>query len=844
MYLRNNALDAIAGTVGAEVLIDQRALDSIFFGALTAGTSDWLPGERDPWDVVMANLANEDKWTFRWDQVYPAGRTNQPTIQPKTYRSTTLPGGTKLERVAFIGRTGMDPAQYKGLESKLATALQAAPFVSVTGYPPKGEPAGSRHAMGFYVTWSNGPVPANPGDMEFSDGAQWVIAGRSTAAFDAAFGAAKGRRPEVVSSRTLTGDTRQANPVRSARRIPGRNESSKQIWEVQVRLYGGVTLAEIRGVAAKLRQTLGAPWLRVAQATAGVTLFFGHPPAEVTLTNPGRDKLRLAMLDWQQAFLDTGLSPSQGLLPVLTAMSVLPRNTDVQVLDFQCPPGLDPAAVRGSVEKLCTATANEFIEVRTGVGGADTIRILSSKENPLPRLAAFNFEAVDHCDGAIPFATDISGEHVTFDPRLDPHLLVAGASGSGKSVSLQAFLHGWVRKGWPAAVIDPSKGAADFKFAEPWCTAFATDVAAAAALMKELYAEVSRRKDRNAAAGVGSFRDLDDPPRPYLIVIDEFTSLIGASPVPPPSDDPEVEAERQDVIADNGYRSMIGAMAGKIAREARSAGFTLILGTQRLTAKMLDPIPGSQDLRTNLSRMLVGKATTGEMQSALRAPFDAPSLGAIVPRGRALWETSAGAAQAVQGWYAPQTDLAADLLSRLAPMDPADRIDVGSIMPKAAPVAGVTEEVSFLGELEFSLDDFDLTDDDEADEEDHEAEHDGEVDEAAHPDAGDTHSVSPVVEPADDDTTSHNAVEQDAADGTSVDEPAAQPLPRPAPFTHVVAPALADTVLCLDIDGVLAPLGPDNAEWTGWGSVDRGATARVSIEMLARINTSDARWPG
>ncbi len=1382
VYLRNNAMDGIAGSAGCEVLIDQRALNSIFFGALTSGTTAWLPGEREPWETVMQNLSNEDKWTFRWDQVYPAGKTNQPTIQPKTHRSTTLPSGVKLERVAFIGRTGMDPTLYKGLESKFATALQAAPFVSITGYPPKGEPAGSRHAMGFYITWSNGPVPANPGDMAFSDGAQWVIAGLVNNAFDAAFGASKGRRPEVVSSRALTGEGRPANPMRPARRVPGRPEAQtaadKHIWEVQVRLYGGVTLAEIRGVAQKIRQGLGAPWLRIAPAPSGVTLFFGAPPAEVTLINPNRDKLRLTALDWQQAFLDTGLSASQGLLPELTAMSVLPKNTAVQVLDFQCPPGLDPSVVRGNVEKLCTATANEYVEVRAGVGGADTMRMLSAKENPLPKRAAFDFDAVDNME-EIPFATDISGEYVTFNPQIDPHLLIAGGSGSGKaqplstripvpvsdrfpagwatigtlqvgdkvfaadgtttrvigfslvtveptytlhfvdgqtveaganhlwkvataagraascpafiarrtaratefngrardlralaatiqpgtvapmsdiarlldthasylnhcipkalgtrvvhsslkkasqfdtaalkhwaigaskirrgvftvagntftpadleglfgagewltareigdllmgrratrserdlikqavrysgagrrdstatvlgtvypvdevltllaerieyqagrstsgiaaqpletvvstaamfasvhrttatrkaknyavrlsapvsgpnielpisplalglwlgdgvsrtgeiasataesctdelgitdqqylieslnrlgypaspkpsaadrmvrvpglraqllglgllqnkhipaiymrasvgqrldllrglmdtdgtvdangscsldlcdetlindalelirslglktalttgvaaytltdpntgvktrtitgtrwrinftstmqvftlprkavgikatvrptqdwnyieaitvgesvpmrclmvdhpehlyltdgfvpthnSVALQGFLHGWLRKGGLAAVIDPSKGAADFKFAEPYSTAFAVDVASAAALMKALYAEVVRRKDMNAAAGVGGFRDLENPPKPYLVVIDEFTSLIGASPVPPPSDDPEIEVERQAVVADNGYRSMIGAMAGKIAREARSAGFTLILGTQRLTAKMLDPIPGSQDLRTNLSRMLVGKATTGEMQSALRAPFDAPNLGAVVPKGRALWETSAGAAQAVQGWYAPQSYLAADLAARLSPLDPSERIDIGGYMPKPAAVAGVTEEVSFLGEMDFSLDELELDEEDDQQAVQEEEEVEQAADEPAE-----------AVDVATKEASERSAVEHDEdGESAAMDALFNKLAVRPEPFDQDLNPALAGTLLCLDIDGVLSPLGPDNPEWVGWLPVVGGpaGSAQASTEMLTAITDFGVR---
>jgi len=81
--------------------------------------------------------------------------------------------------------------------------------------------------------------------------------------------------------------------------------------------------------------------------------------------------------------------------------------------------------------------------------------------------------------------------------------------------------------------------------------------------------------------------------------------------------------------------------AGKIAREARSAGVTLALGTQKLSAKMLDTIPGAGDLKVNLSRVLLGKTSRGERMSALRDPDDTPDLNGIVPRGRGLWETTA-----------------------------------------------------------------------------------------------------------------------------------------------------------------------------------------------------------
>jgi hypothetical protein len=102
---------------------------------------------------------------------------------------------------------------------------------------------------------------------------------------------------------------------------------------------------------------------------------------------------------------------------------------------------------------------------------------------------------------------------------------------------------------------------------------------------------------------------------------------------PPRTGGKELDAERELIEAANHARIEIGVFAGKIAREARSAGVTLALGTQKLSAKMLDTIPGAGDLKVNLSRVLLGKTSRGERMSALRDPDDTPDLNGIVPRG-------------------------------------------------------------------------------------------------------------------------------------------------------------------------------------------------------------------
>ena len=222
-------------------------------------------------------------------------------------------------------------------------------------------------------------------------------------------------------------------------------------------------------------------------------------------------------------------------------------------------------------------------------------------------------------------------------------------------------MYGALVRGWQVYVIDPVKSGADYRFARDRCHGFASTAVEATAVLRAVYAEVTRRKQLNADHGVGSYRELPDPPPHLLVLIDEFTSLVGRDPVPPRTDDPELDAERDLIEAANHARIEIGVFAGKIAREARSAGVTLALGTQKLSAKMLDTIPGAGDLKVNLSRVLLGKTSWGDRVSALRDPDDAPDLDGAVPRGRGLWETTAHPAQVIQCWYATQSELTTQL---------------------------------------------------------------------------------------------------------------------------------------------------------------------------------------
>jgi S-DNA-T family DNA segregation ATPase FtsK/SpoIIIE len=636
----------LAERFACPVLVDHRA-DVVWFGAIGDPEAGLAPED----ERALQELADEDEWDGRWALVLKQG-ANPPTPQWATAKDLPLADGNVVHRLAFVTRGGVGPSSFQRLEPQLATVLDAAPFVAICGWPGQGRP-GDRHPQAFAVYWSESPAPASPEALAPSPGATWVLAGMLNQAFDQA----RLERPEVVAARPLSAP-----------------DSPAALWEVVLRLHGGVTMADVSAKAPALRQALGASWLAVEPGGEGAVLLAGASPRSRSLRLvPGADPLRLASLEWQAAWAAAGLKGAEGHRPRLVAVSGLPANPAVEAFDFVLPPGVDSLAVRQALPKAATAMSYAWVDARPSPVGPQAVRLLASAEDPLPSFVPFDFGAGWSWEEGLAFATGIEGEPVRFSPVESPHLLLAGATGSGKSSAAQALLWAAAAAGATVVVVDPVKGGADFAFLRPWAAAFATSVAEAASVLGLVLAEVGRRKRANAAAGVGSWAELPDPPAPLVVMVDEFTSLVGAGarlPRARPDETPAEAAERGRAEAEAAARAGVATGIARLAREARSAGVSLLLATQRLSASMLDRMPGAEDLKVNLARALLGRASLPERQVALRDALSAPSLGDLVPKGRGWFEPLSGPPQVVQVWWASQDDLAAALRRRREPPPP------------------------------------------------------------------------------------------------------------------------------------------------------------------------------
>ncbi|MBO7161947.1 MAG: DNA translocase FtsK [Clostridia bacterium] len=166
---------------------------------------------------------------------------------------------------------------------------------------------------------------------------------------------------------------------------------------------------------------------------------------------------------------------------------------------------------------------------------------------------------------------DIAGNPVFLDIKKMPHLLIAGATGQGKSVCLNSLIISLLYKARPEEVklilIDPKKlELSDYNGLPHLLVPVVTEPKKAAGTLNWAVMEMERRFERIQDVSARDSREYNeaiagDPEKEYMpdvvIVIDELADLMMTAP-----DDVETSICR-------------------LAQKARAAGMHLVIGTQR-----------------------------------------------------------------------------------------------------------------------------------------------------------------------------------------------------------------------------------------------------------------------
>ena len=328
----------------------------------------------------------------------------------------------------------------------------------------------------------------------------------------------------------------------------------------------------------------------------------------------------LALLDEPAPRNGRGYSPEalEGLSRLLE-LKLRDFGVEVQVVAVQPGPvvtrfELQPAAgvkvsrITALVKDLARSLAVISVRVVEVIPGRSVVGIeIPNEDRETVRLREIlSTEAYDRAESPLTMALgkDIAGEPMVADLTRMPHLLVAGTTGSGKSVGVNAMLLSLLFKATPEQVrlimIDPKMLELSVYDGIPHLlTPVVTDMRDAAAALRWCVAEMDRRYQLMAALGV---RNLASYNKKVVAAREK------GSPIPDPTWRGEEVRELGSlpyivVVVDEFADMMmivgkkVEELIARIAQKARAAGIHLILATQRpsvdvITGLIKANIPG------------------------------------------------------------------------------------------------------------------------------------------------------------------------------------------------------------------------------------------------------------
>ncbi|UQF38956.1 DNA translocase FtsK [Vagococcus lutrae] len=250
--------------------------------------------------------------------------------------------------------------------------------------------------------------------------------------------------------------------------------------------------------------------------------------------------------------------------------------------------GVKVSRIVGLTDDLALALAAKDIRMEAPIPGKSLIGI----EVPNNTVSTVSFRDIIESQSAednhlleVPLGRDISGQVISANLGKMPHLLIAGSTGSGKSVCINGIITSLLMRAKPHEVklmmIDPKMVELNVYNGIPHLlTPVVTNPRKAAQALQKVVEEMERRYELFAASGVrnmGGYNDmvrqhnLEDgenrPVLPYIVVIvDELADLM--------------------MVASNEVEDAII----RLAQMARAAGIHMILATQRPSVDVITGI--------------------------------------------------------------------------------------------------------------------------------------------------------------------------------------------------------------------------------------------------------------
>lgn len=288
---------------------------------------------------------------------------------------------------------------------------------------------------------------------------------------------------------------------------------------------------------------------------------------------------------------------------VNATVSEVHRGPAVTRYEVQPATGVKVSRIVSLTDDLALALAAKDIRIEAPIPGKSAIGI----EVPNSEVAVVSLREVlespkyQDAPGKLTVALgrDISGEPIVADLTKMPHLLVAGATGSGKSVCINGLIMSILFKAKPDEVklmmVDPKMVELNVYNGIPHLLApVVTDPKRASVALKKVVAEMERRYNLFAKTGCRNIEMYNahtpEAPLPYIVVIvDELADLMMVAP-----------GEVEDAIC-------------RLAQMARASGIHLIIATQRPSVDVITGV-----IKANIpSRIAFGVSSMADSRTIL-----------------------------------------------------------------------------------------------------------------------------------------------------------------------------------------------------------------------------------
>ncbi|MBQ8187331.1 MAG: DNA translocase FtsK, partial [Clostridia bacterium] len=381
---------------------------------------------------------------------------------------------------------------------------------------------------------------------------------------------------------------------------------------------------------------------------------YKFPPIDILASDPGggKENIKEELQDNAVRLVETLKS-----FNVRTKIENISRGPTITRYELFPEPGTRVRSITNLVDDIALNLATKGVRIEAPIPGKSAVGI----EVPNKNQSTVHLRTLI-CDDrfvnaksklTVCLGEDVAGDAVYFDISKMPHLLIAGTTGSGKSVCINSIIMSLLYKASPEDVklilIDPKKVELNIYNGIPHLLSpVISDPKKAAGSLSWAVSEMERRFGLIEAVGV---RDInaynkitkDDPNYEFMnrivIIIDELADFMMTAP-----------DEVEDSIC-------------RIAQKARAAGMHLIIGTQRPSVNVITGL-----IKANVPSR-IAFAVSSQVDS--RVILDKVGAEALIGKGDMLFSPiGAQTPVRVQGAFVSEEDVE-EVVSYIKNMNPA-----------------------------------------------------------------------------------------------------------------------------------------------------------------------------